>query len=306
MNVTEYDIFGDVEQPVCLYCFRAIAIEQSPTNLNVCKCASAPSPTRFLTPDFTAAYSNDLISKSGSLESLREANFGYSGTNSPLDPCPRDDIKPAPDFDEGPKNDNIPYGLHRWLAEPERRSLTLELQEPQTRDSVFHARSQSTASNCTVQLCTGNQSPQHSIRHGLSTKSWGGKHTEIVDLCGAQFNDRASIEIDQAFYTTRVVNAIAELAAVTPMNGHLNRFQVVYDVQWELFSFMTNFFPVGHTIGDIVTVTGDRNEAFATSARNYLATMYPMSGILILKVLEESFTSKTTGKLVSTLILYGQ
>jgi hypothetical protein len=66
-----------------------------------------------------------------------------------------------------------------------------------------------------------------------------------------------------------------------------NSLEVVYKVHWHLHSFISPFFPSTQQIGDIITLTGNHEDAWATTCRQYLSTNYPKSGTLLIDVLQQ-------------------
>ncbi len=68
-----------------------------------------------------------------------------------------------------------------------------------------------------------------------------------------------------------------------------------YMVNWELPSYMRAFFPNGQRLGDVMTLSGDAKNAWATSCREYLASTWEDIGLLLLEVIEEMLRAPSIG-----------
>lgn len=65
--------------------------------------------------------------------------------------------------------------------------------------------------------------------------------------------------------------------------GH-SRVRIV--LQWELPFCLSNYYPTGTKIGDVMTITGTSQEAYADSCRKYVERLLPEHSELLLKLLE--------------------
>jgi hypothetical protein len=100
---------------------------------------------------------------------------------------------------------------------------------------------------------------------------------------GAMEADSASGSLrDQDSGPVKLISQL-EVAVVESLDYKMpRRCTIVYDLMWELQSYLTKFFPTEQRLGDILTLTGGNFDAFGSSCKGCLQNMFQVIGPSVL------------------------